>query len=119
MQTFLPLADMQRSVQCLDSRRLGKQRVEALQILRALRSPGSGWSRHPATIMWQGREEALALYMRLCIEEWIARGYRNTMALPATLLSPTMPRWMGDESVHASHRSNLLRKYPVHYGRFG
>ena len=32
MQTFLPYADFQRSAQVLDYKRLGKQRVEALQI---------------------------------------------------------------------------------------
>jgi hypothetical protein len=30
-----------------------------------------------------------------------------------------LPPWWGDERLHASHRSNLLRKDPAHYGRFG
>jgi len=34
MQTFLPYADFKESAQCLDYRRLGKQRVEAKQIHR-------------------------------------------------------------------------------------
>ena len=36
MQTFLHEPDFARNARALDSRRLGKQRVEALQILRAL-----------------------------------------------------------------------------------
>lgn len=36
MQTFLPYPDFIRSAQCLDNRRLGKQRVECLQILKTL-----------------------------------------------------------------------------------
>ncbi|MDQ1681515.1 MAG: hypothetical protein QOH99_56, partial [Frankiaceae bacterium] len=35
MQTFLPYADFGASARVLDDRRLGKQRVETLQILRA------------------------------------------------------------------------------------
>ena len=46
----------------LDPLRLGKQRVEALQILRALTVPGYGWRHHPAVKMWAGYEEALVRY---------------------------------------------------------
>lgn len=36
MQTFLPYADFQESAYALDPKRLGKQRVETLQIMQAL-----------------------------------------------------------------------------------
>ena len=39
MQTFLPFADFSKSAACLDDKRLGKQRVECLQILKALQPP--------------------------------------------------------------------------------
>ena len=39
MQTFLPVADFEESARLLDSPRLGKQRVETLQILRAIELP--------------------------------------------------------------------------------
>ena len=39
MQTFLPVADFADSARLLDSPRLGKQRVETLQILRAIELP--------------------------------------------------------------------------------
>jgi Pyrimidine dimer DNA glycosylase len=42
MQTFLPYPDFVACARVLDSRRLGKQRVEALQILRALLVPDYG-----------------------------------------------------------------------------
>lgn len=38
MQTFLPYPDFEQSAKCLDNRRLGKQRVEVLQLLIALTS---------------------------------------------------------------------------------
>lgn len=36
MQTFLPYKSFEQSAACLDNKRLGKQRVEVLQILKAL-----------------------------------------------------------------------------------
>jgi len=117
MQTFLPLPDFRASAQCLDYRRLGKQRVECKQILSALTN-GGGWRNHPAVKMWRGFEDALRVYMWECIEEWKRRGYNNTMSvdLPVTYV---VPPWFGEEDFHASHRSNLLRKAPEHYQQFG
>lgn len=119
MQTFLPYADIEKSVACLDYRRLGKQRVEAFQILKALKFPHYGWNNHPATKMWIGHEDALAFYMNACIKEWVKRGYKNSMALVDISPDVKMPSWFGNETFHASHRSNLLRKDPVYYGKFG
>jgi hypothetical protein len=36
MQTFLPYPDFRESLQVLDNKRLGKQRVEAYQIISAI-----------------------------------------------------------------------------------
>lgn len=36
MQTFLPYEDFNQSTAVLDRQRLGKQRVEALQLLKAI-----------------------------------------------------------------------------------
>ena len=119
MQTFLPYPSMGLSVRCLDYRRLGKQRVEALQILNALDGKSQGWVNHPATKMWRGYEAALRFYRDLCIEEWVRRGYKNTMQKEDAHRVIRLPPWLGDESLHASHRSNLLKKDPQHYGQFG
>lgn len=121
MQTFLPYPDFRLSLEALDSKRLGKQRVEALQIINALRGMSRGWRNHPATRMWAGHLEALNLYMAVSIEVWVARGYRNTMRPDPELftLTPRMPDWLGDPRVHSSHRSALLRKMPEHYTRLG
>jgi hypothetical protein len=119
MQTFLPYADIEKSVACLDYRRLGKQRVEALQLLKALTEPEYGWKNHPATKMWIGHEDALAHYMNVCIKEWVRRGYKNSMLIKQVPPVIQMPSWLGDESFHASHRSNLLRKDQAYYSQFG
>lgn len=126
MQTFLPYPNIIDSVKCLDNKRLGKQRVEAYQILRALTGYQSRWINHPAVKMWKGFENCLAAYMDCCIEEWTCRGFKNTMlkciAEPWNsylALINEYPPWFGNEAFHNSHKSNLLRKMPEHYSQFG
>ncbi len=124
MQTFLPYNDFKESAKVLDRQRLGKQRVETLQLLKALRGETKGWVNHPAAKMWRGYENALAIYGVVICEEWVRRGYKDTcrekiMAYRDTDSAVVVPRWLGDEDFHASHRSNLLRKDPEHYGKFG
>lgn len=117
MQTFLPYPDFQKSLQALDSRRLGKQRVEAYQIIRTIKY-GGGWSHHPAVKMWRGHINALKLYYNLSLDEWIIRGYRNRMKKMAVRGKISYPPWFGNENFHAAHRSNLLRKDKTFYSRF-
>lgn len=130
MQTFLPYASFARSAAVLDRQRLGKQRVEVMQILNALRvdNPKRGWRNHPAVRMWAGYQNALATYGLDICHEWTKRGYKDTCAFRIELLIQTGPFesetlldpwWLGDENVHASHRSNLLRKDPDWYSRWG
>lgn len=120
MQTFLPYPDFERSAAALDYRRLGKQRIEAYQILQTLQNPEQrSWRNHPAVRMWRGYEDALRVYMNAMIREWVRRGYRNTMLLVPTPADPPMPPWLGNPAFHASHRANLLRKDPAFYGRYG
>lgn len=119
MQTFLPYADFNQTAACLDNRRLGKQRVEAYQILRALTLPSYGWQHHPAVRMWRGYEAALQSYLNACIEEWVRRGFRNTMSIQPIEEPLCMPPWLGNPALHAAYRSNLLRKDPDFYRQYG
>ena len=119
MQTFLPLADFAASVQALDRQRLGKQRIEAIQILRTLQGKSKGWANHPAVRMWQGYEPALARYGLATCDEWLRRGYVDNCRAEFAGVSQDnhrVPRWLGDEDFHRSHQSNLVRKFPAHYG---
>lgn len=121
MQTFLPVPSVTLSAFYLDRQRLGKQRVEALQILRTLQNRSSGWANHPAVRMWRGHEVALAVYGIAICDEWELRGYvdncrsKFVVAIDGPLVYPS---WFGDEAFHLSHRSNLVRKMPEHYRRF-
>ncbi len=136
MQTFLPHADFHATATVLDPLRLGKQRVEAIQVLRALTVAGYGWRYHPAAAMWAGYEEALVRYGLEICAVWCALGRQDTcqLTLRQDLLHATgsdlvrsqrelarageLPPWLGDADFHRSHRSALVRKSPEHYRRF-
>src|SRR5690242_8776248 len=127
MQTFLPYPEFARTAGCLDMRRLGKQRVEALQVLRGLTVAGYGWRHHPAVRMWTGYEEALVRYGLEICAAWCATGRADTCAnsmradlaaacgidvvrsQAALSAAAGLPPWLGREDVHRSHRSALLR----------
>lgn len=129
MQTFLPYADFQQSAASLDQQRLGKQRVEAYQVLLQLCGvkmvdypiwePRVGRWNHPAMAMWAGHEVQLLEYIGACCNEWTGRGYRDTCLDKSKLVleisrrsdwTESLPSWIGNDEVHRSHRSNLLRK---------
>jgi hypothetical protein len=133
VQTFLPYPDFAASAAVLDDRRLGKQRVEALQVLRALTRTPYGWKRHPAVRMWEGHAAAVAAYGLAVCDEWVGRGHADTCAgtigvdLAAAGLPPPvsqavlerrgeLPAWWGADRVHRSHRAALVRKDPAFYG---
>ncbi|MFF8974724.1 MSMEG_6728 family protein [Streptomyces sp. NPDC014995] len=133
MQTFLPYPGFTASAATLDPRRLGKQRVEALQVLRGLTVAGYGWRHHPAVRMWTGYEEALVRYGLDVCGVWTAAGRADTCA--ASLVAGLgglrggadirtqeqlaedgeLPPWLGDPAFHRSHQSALVRKDPAFY----
>lgn len=133
MQTFTPYADFEESLRTLDLKRLGKQRVEVIQIIRALTVPGYAWSSHPAVLMWKGYEEALGRYGLTACEVWTERGFADSCAATITTdlrtagiseirvyaelaAAGALPPWLFDDALLLSHRSSLVRKDPEHYG---
>src|SRR4051794_41806595 len=88
MQTFLPVADFEESARLLDSPRLGKQRVETLQVLRALELPDYGWTSHPVVRMWRGRTPALVAYGLAMVRVWRGRGGGGPPHTPLARLAP-------------------------------
>jgi len=131
MQTFLPLPSFGDSLQCLDTKRLGKQRVETKQLLITLGisvgphagNTASRWRNHPAAKMWRGYEKALIVYGIISCRVWRWRGYRDSLldqfnAALSKVEEFVLPDWVGEQEFHMSHRSNLIRKDAVHYGQF-
>lgn len=101
MQTFLPLPDFRASLETLDRGRLGKQRLETLQLVEVViggrvspRTDGGfdvvpyveddyrrfvrARRNHPACRMWDGHLEALATYGATSCLVWRERGYNDT-----------------------------------------
>ena len=129
MQTFLPYRDFTRSAQVLDSPRLGKQRVETLQVLRALELGEYGWRNHPVVKMWRGRTPALVVYGLEIVRAWRDRGHADSTYELIAEFAPEvesasqedlaaqglLPSWLGDGRIHVSHRSALVRKDPDFY----
>ena len=139
IQTFLPYADFTRSAAILDDKRLGKQRVETLQIFQVL--VGLRWNRTGATplievVRAEGvaqppggarleglRGEPARLSARRMRSNGRSAGFADT-CLASTLglfeasglpIDPKRPAWVDDPAVHRSHQSNLIRKDPVFY----
>lgn len=123
MQTFLPYSSFEQTAKCLDYKRLGKQRVEAKQILQCLLGEGSHrWANHPAVKMWKGYEKTLALYGYFMCKEWVNRGYKDFLGgwfWEKYISTPHTDNWcppfMLNEYFLRSHQSNLIRKFPEHY----
>jgi hypothetical protein len=158
MNTFIPYPDFQKSAKCLDYKRLGKQRVEAWQIYNILKQgqfktclcegclgygetcskcKGTGkrktaWYNHPAVQMWKGYEIALAFYCMSICNEWISRGYKDTVKIKISKQlnedfpeayskdhNIVYPSWLGNKKFHDAMKSNLLRKDKKYYSQFG
>jgi len=119
VQTYLPYPDFAASARVLDPRRLGRQRVEALQVLRALTTPGSAWCHHPAVLMWRGHAEALGSYGVTVCRAWFVLGFADSCELrlreelarvgvaaprpQEELAAPAaLPPWLGDRRCTAA-----------------
>lgn len=118
MQTFFPIPDISLNAMVLsrDRKRLGKQRVESLQILQTL-TYGSKWNNHPAVLMWKNYEGFLIDYSIEICNQWKAFNYKDTCLekiLEFRRIYPdnVKPFWLGNWKFHLSHQSNLLRKNP-------
>ena len=82
--------------------------------------------------MWRKCAEGLLFYAHAICDEWEKRGYKDTCRDKITdafsigvrdgfvqrTSGVLVPEWWGDYRVHASHRSNLLRKNPDHYRQY-
>lgn len=123
MQTFFPYTSPMMVSVTLDMRRLGKQRVEARQILNILDgiNKESSWRNHVAVRMWKGYETALKIYLNHMIFAWkFLRHKNNNMSFEEVDHDRLVaPPWLLDERFTLSHRCNLMRKDPEFYGQFG
>jgi hypothetical protein len=112
MNTFLPYPDISLSLRVLDTTRLGKQRLEAYQLIKGDRPS------HPAARMWRNYTTCLTYYYNMSLIEWERRGFTNdilkTIHIPDNIVFP--PWWGG--YIHRTHQANLLAKAPDYYRQF-
>jgi hypothetical protein len=75
--------------------------------------------------MWYGSEHLLMDYQFAICNEWTDRGYKDTCLSKTLAVCSEIqdgflkPWWLGDDRLHSSHRSNLLRKDYGYYSKFG
>lgn len=125
MQTFIVHESFGVTASCLDDKRLGKQRVEAFQIVKALRgdyNDTGAWVNHPATKMWEGHIGELCRYGAVICREWRSRGFDDSLewqfvelCAAYTAGTKSTPWWVNNELLHLTHRSNLMRKASDYY----
>lgn len=119
MNIFAPYPDLQKSVSCLDPKRLGNQVYrEGLTLIRG------GWPNHPCSKIWAAHKHSLAKYCLFGLEELKRRGrnypkwfdyFNNCLKeFPDTGLPPIF----GNEKFHSSHRAALLHKNYDYYSNF-
>jgi len=127
VQTFLlypGICGIEQTAMVLDRQRLGKQRVEAKQILMANTGMSTAYKNHPACKMWRGCDDGLAYYGIAMCDEWIARGYKDTTReffvdfLNAQNSNKAFfPMWIFREDFVNVHRGVLMHKNPTHYNK--
>ena len=124
MQTFITDFDLEKSAKNLDNKRLGKQRIEAIQIAKILiEGENYRWKNHPAVLMWKGYEAFLVKkYIKAILKEWNSREFSNTKSLKdyrrlyrlVFHMEIIKPDWITAELIK-SHRSKLIQKHPDYY----
>jgi len=119
MQIFLPYRSFEQTARCLDTIRLGKQRLEARQIISLLEQYDNGvdisvlpWGNHPVVNMWKGYTDEVLLYYNYMLSEWERRGYENNMEF-GFCYRPHLemrPVWYDNNDIFRAYRSKLLLK---------
>ena len=132
MQVFRPYVDWWMSARVLDDRRLGKQRVEAKQVMMAIfrkmdliRNGRRGWLNHPIVLMYYNDGKPylkdLIGYFNVCVEEWRRRGMRGSISLSDIehhISASGSAEGHPLTHVHeVEYRRVLILKYPEHYLR--
>lgn len=134
MQTWLTRISWRAASQDLADRQVALQSIEAYDLFEYL----LGYSEEdkeappaPLVRMWQGHEYALGIYAMTMAERVHAVGVKDTIFFKThdlftqwkkdaaedgeTAPSWITPPWVRDTDVMRSHRSNLLRRWPVQY----
>lgn len=69
-----------------------------------------GFANHPAVRMWFWHETALKAYINAHIDEFVDRGFNNTMKRYQVPEIYSKPKWCQNNDFHKNHRAALLKK---------
>lgn len=117
---YLPYADLDRSVDCLDRTRLEKARRDVVDILYdALLTD----SKEPIVRMWRPYTPVLAMYGIIACNRWTrkfggtdgCKSIINRIEHRTSIYKHYQPPWWGNAEFHTSNRSYLVKVYPSHY----
>ena len=128
MQTFLPEKNYLFALASLDTKRHGKQRLEAYDLIGLLTDfkitkhsfikqslLKRRYKNHPVLNLWRDNINALISYYNLSVLTWILKGYRNTMPI---IYNPNISHKVFSDKLYSSHRANLLRKNYNFYKKY-
>lgn len=145
VNTFITSESLEECAKNLDNLRLGKQRVECIQLISFIENKDNkGFRNHPILIMWSNNVDALKVYCNFMIREWIKRGFTNTIELYdldeskivfykniyneetklTEIIKPEIkddsivfPIWFNWKPLILSHQSSLLKKNFDYYSK--
>jgi hypothetical protein len=131
MMTHLPIESFLQTATILRDKELYSSRTDAYKVMEALLGIDRRWVHNPVTVMWQGYEFHLGQYALTVCAEWKVRHGADTLydrfvrliedAMGEGVITPAdnadRPWWLGHDGFHLSHRSNLIRIAPEHYGK--
>ena len=123
MQVFHPFQSPTRSAQILDRKRVFKQCVETIQILKANLGQTKGWVNHPVTKMWKGCEPYLFhVYLRAFLQECVYRDFDMFFLFGRVIdLQPYIPKPKTIQTPdfitedYLTHQKNILIEKNPHY----
>jgi hypothetical protein len=106
----------------LDNKRLNKQILECDTLIDLHEGRrDNNWKNHTAFKMWIGYVSALKSYRDYMLSEWLKRGKKNKRQFYGVNETDfiDIPGFVYDDRVILSHRSNLVRKLPEFYKKYG
>ena len=71
---------------------------------------GDGLRNHPIVVLWHTYTDALGEYINAHIDEWVARGYNNTMVKYELPKKYDYPDWVNQPEFHRTMRARLREK---------
>lgn len=119
IEIYLPYEDFQKSLECMDVRTLGNQRIESFQLIKTLvwDEPKTSYS-SPVEELWKNHTIALVKYYNMSVDLWKEKGFKNTFPKITNFKFPeeiSLPECIGNSNFHRAYQIQLLKENRKHY----